>query len=156
MVLRNSAQKEFAWIRHGKWVRVIAIAIERTQIHFLIDVFVALAVVVLKRLVYRIEEASAKRAWLVTKRKGLFKRKVFAFPLSFARIERETSGYEAAQSPSLKKHFADDSAGHPVIPTAWQGGGERGAKTGLTVDLQQRWQYKHLDCTLFCVNLSCF
>ena len=39
----------------------MAIEIERTQIHFLMDVFVALAVVVLKRLVYRIEEASAKR-----------------------------------------------------------------------------------------------
>ena len=37
------------------------IEIERTQIHFLIDVFVALAVVVLKRLVYPIEETSAKR-----------------------------------------------------------------------------------------------
>ena len=75
----------------------MAIEIERTQIHFLMDVFVALAVVVLKRLVYRIEETSANREWLVTKRKGLIKRKIFFFPLSFARIERETSGYEAAQ-----------------------------------------------------------
>ena len=38
MVVRNSAQKEFACIWHSKWVWVIAIEIERTQILFLSDV----------------------------------------------------------------------------------------------------------------------
>ena len=73
MVRRNSAQKELACIWESKWVgviaaceqafgragnyffpkqracsqaRVIAIEIEKTQIHFLCDAFVAVAVVV--------------------------------------------------------------------------------------------------------------
>ena len=46
MVLRNSTQKEFACLWRSKWVGVIAIEIERTQIHFLSDLFVAVAVVV--------------------------------------------------------------------------------------------------------------
>ena len=46
MVLRNSAQKEFACIWQSKRDGVIAIEIERTQIHFLSDVFVAVPVVV--------------------------------------------------------------------------------------------------------------
>ena len=45
MVLSNSFQKEFACIWQSKWVGVIGIEIERTQIHFLKDVFVAVAVV---------------------------------------------------------------------------------------------------------------
>ena len=39
MVLRNSAQKGFACIWQSKWFGVIAIEIERTQIHFSSDVF---------------------------------------------------------------------------------------------------------------------
>ena len=46
MVLRNSAQKEFACIWRSKWVEVIAIEIKRTQIPFLRDFFVAVAVAV--------------------------------------------------------------------------------------------------------------
>ena len=47
MALRNSAQKEFACIWPSKCrVGVIAIEIERTQIHFLSNVFVAVTVVV--------------------------------------------------------------------------------------------------------------
>ena len=46
MVPRNSAQKEFACIWQSKRDGVIAIEIERTQIHFLSDVFVAVPVVV--------------------------------------------------------------------------------------------------------------
>ena len=46
MVLRNSAQKGFACIWQSKWVGLIAIEIERTQIHFLSDVFVAVGVVI--------------------------------------------------------------------------------------------------------------
>ena len=44
MVLRNLTQKEFSCIWGSKWVGVIGIEIERTQIHFLSDVFVAVAV----------------------------------------------------------------------------------------------------------------
>ena len=44
MVLRNLAQKEFSCIWGSKWVGVIGIEVERTQIHFLSDVFVAVAV----------------------------------------------------------------------------------------------------------------
>ena len=46
MVLRNSAQKEFACIWQSKSVGGIAIEIERTQIHFLSDVFVAVGIMV--------------------------------------------------------------------------------------------------------------
>ena len=46
MVLRNLAQKEFACIWQSKWLGVIVIEIERTQIHFLSEVFVAVAIVV--------------------------------------------------------------------------------------------------------------
>ena len=46
IVLRNSAQKEFPYIWQSKWVGIIIIEIERTQIHFLSDFFVAVAVVV--------------------------------------------------------------------------------------------------------------
>ena len=45
MALRNSAKKEFA-CRQSKRVREITIEIERTQIHFLSDVFAAVAVAV--------------------------------------------------------------------------------------------------------------
>ena len=44
MILRNSAQKEFACIWQSKWVGVIAIEIKKKPhkiIHFLSDVFVA-------------------------------------------------------------------------------------------------------------------
>ena len=46
MVLRNSAQKQFAYFWQSIWVRVIPIEIERMQIHFLSDVFEAVAIVV--------------------------------------------------------------------------------------------------------------
>ena len=46
MVLRNSAQKQFAYFWQSIWVAVIAIEIERMQIHFLSDVFEAVAIVV--------------------------------------------------------------------------------------------------------------
>ena len=46
MVLRKSARKGFACIWQSKWFGVIGIEIERTQIHFLGDVFVAVAVVI--------------------------------------------------------------------------------------------------------------
>ena len=46
MVRRNSAQKELACILQSKWVGGIAIEIEKTQIHFLYEAFVAVAVVV--------------------------------------------------------------------------------------------------------------
>ena len=46
MVLRNSAQKEFACIWQSKSVGVIVTEIERTQIHFLSDVLVAVAIIV--------------------------------------------------------------------------------------------------------------
>ena len=46
MIFRNSAQKDFANIWQSKWVGVIAIEIERMEIHFLSDVFVAVTVVV--------------------------------------------------------------------------------------------------------------
>ena len=58
-------------------------------------------------------ETRVTREWLVTKRRGSRKdekrkaKPVFSFPPSFARIERETSGYVAAisqfQKPSLWK-----------------------------------------------------
>ena len=48
MVVRNAASEEFACIIlwQSKWVEKIGIEIERTRIHFLADVFVAVAVVV--------------------------------------------------------------------------------------------------------------
>ena len=46
MVVRNSAPEEFACISQSKRTGNTAIEIERTQIHFLSKVFVAVAVVV--------------------------------------------------------------------------------------------------------------
>ena len=46
MVVRNSPPEEFACIQQSKLIGNIAIEIERTQIHFLSNVFVAVAVVV--------------------------------------------------------------------------------------------------------------
>jgi len=41
MVPRNSTPGGFAYIWQSKWIRIIVIKTERTQIHFLSDVFVA-------------------------------------------------------------------------------------------------------------------
>ena len=41
MVPRNSTPGGFAYIRQSKWIGIIATKTERTQIHFLSDVFVA-------------------------------------------------------------------------------------------------------------------
>ena len=46
MVVRNSAPEEFACIQQSKRIGDVAIEIERTQIHFLSNVFVAVNVVV--------------------------------------------------------------------------------------------------------------
>ena len=43
MVLRNSTPEGFAYIWQSKWVGIIAIKTERTQIHFWSDVFAAVA-----------------------------------------------------------------------------------------------------------------
>ena len=48
MVPRNSTPGGFAYIWQSKWVGIIAIKTERTQIHFLSDVFVAAASLDLK------------------------------------------------------------------------------------------------------------
>ena len=48
MVPRNSTQGGFAHIWQSKWIGIIAIKTERTQIHFLSDVFVAAASLDLK------------------------------------------------------------------------------------------------------------
>ena len=42
-VSRDSNPTEFAYIRQSKWKEIIAIKTERTQIHFLSDVFVTIA-----------------------------------------------------------------------------------------------------------------
>ena len=44
MVPRNSTPGGFAYIRQSKWVGIIAIKTERTQIHFLSDVLCLIAV----------------------------------------------------------------------------------------------------------------
>ena len=43
MVPRNSTLEWFAYIWQSKWVRIIAIKTERTQIHLLSDVLIAVA-----------------------------------------------------------------------------------------------------------------
>ena len=43
MVLRNSPTEGFAYIGQSRWVRIVVTKIERTQIHFLSDVFTAVA-----------------------------------------------------------------------------------------------------------------
>ena len=43
MVPRNSTPGGFTYIRQSKWVGIIAIKTERTQIHFLNDVLIAVA-----------------------------------------------------------------------------------------------------------------
>ena len=43
MVLRNSTPRRFAYIWRSKWVEIIAIKTERTQLHFWSDVFAAVA-----------------------------------------------------------------------------------------------------------------
>ena len=43
MVPRKSTLEWFAYIWHSKWVRIIAIKTERTQIHLLSDVLIAVA-----------------------------------------------------------------------------------------------------------------
>ena len=48
MVPRNSTPGGFAYIWQSKWIAIIAIKTERTQIHFLSDVFVAAASLDLK------------------------------------------------------------------------------------------------------------
>ena len=48
MVLWNSASGGFAYIWQNKWIGIIAIKTERTQIHFLSDVLVAVASLDLK------------------------------------------------------------------------------------------------------------
>ena len=48
MVPRNSTPGGFAYISQSKWVGIIAIKTERTQIQFLSDVFVAVASLGLK------------------------------------------------------------------------------------------------------------
>ena len=48
VVVGNSASQEFVCIRHGKRVVIIAIEIEKTRIHFLSEVSVAIAAVVLE------------------------------------------------------------------------------------------------------------
>ena len=48
MVPRNSAPGGFAYIWQSKWVGIIAIKNERTQIHFLSDVLIAVAALDLK------------------------------------------------------------------------------------------------------------
>ena len=46
MVVGNSVSQEFVCIRQGKRVGIVAIEIERTRIHFLSEVSVAIAAVV--------------------------------------------------------------------------------------------------------------
>ena len=48
MVPRNSTPGGFAYIRQSKWVGIIAIKTERTQIHFLSDVLINVASLDLK------------------------------------------------------------------------------------------------------------
>ena len=48
MVPRNSTPGGFANIWQNKWVRIIAIKTERTQIHFLSDILIAVASLDLK------------------------------------------------------------------------------------------------------------
>ena len=48
MVPGNSAPGWFAYIRQSKWVGIIAIKTERTQIHFLSDVLITVASLDLK------------------------------------------------------------------------------------------------------------
>ena len=48
MVPRNSTPGGFAYIWQSKWVGIIAIKTERTQIHFLSDVLIAVASLDLK------------------------------------------------------------------------------------------------------------
>ena len=48
MVLRNSTPGGFAYIWPSEWVGIIAIKTERTQIHFLSDVLIAVASLDLK------------------------------------------------------------------------------------------------------------
>ena len=48
MVPRNSTPGGFAYIWQSKWVGTIAIKIQRTQIHFLSDVLIAVASLDLK------------------------------------------------------------------------------------------------------------
>ena len=48
MVPKNSTPEGFAYIGQSKWVGIIAIKTERTQIHFLSDVLIAVASLNLK------------------------------------------------------------------------------------------------------------
>ena len=48
MVPRNSTPGGFAYIWQSKWVGTIAVKIQRTQIHFLSDVLIAVASLDLK------------------------------------------------------------------------------------------------------------
>ena len=48
VVPKNSAPGGFAYIWQSKWVGIIAIKTERTQIHFLSNVFIAVASLNLK------------------------------------------------------------------------------------------------------------
>ena len=55
MVPRNSTPGGFAYIWQSKWIAIIAIKTERTQIHFLSDVFVAAASLDLKIPIFSVE-----------------------------------------------------------------------------------------------------
>ena len=55
MVPRNSAPGGFAYIWQSKWIAIIAIKTERSQIHFLSDVFVAAASLDLKMPIFSVE-----------------------------------------------------------------------------------------------------
>ena len=55
MVSKNSTPGGFAYIWQSKWVGIIAIKTERTQIHFLSDVLIAVASLDLKVHIVAIE-----------------------------------------------------------------------------------------------------
>ena len=55
MVPRNSTRGGFAYIWQSKWIAIIAIKTERSQIHFLSDVFVAAASLDLKVPIFSVE-----------------------------------------------------------------------------------------------------
>ena len=63
MVPRNSIPEGFSYIWQSKWVGIIAIKTERTQIHFLSDVLVVVASLDLK-------VSNSRRVWIHEKNLG--------------------------------------------------------------------------------------
>ena len=64
IVLRNLTSEGFAYIWQSKWVEIIVIKTERTQIHFLSDVFAAIASWVRSLGTLRFNDATAMKTSL--------------------------------------------------------------------------------------------